>query len=58
MDEHLKRALRTAKRSLEAAEGSTIRPEDAIKVLFDAVHQLVFFAEKLIEERESEQEPQ
>ncbi len=45
------------KRSLNTLEGVTISPEEATKVLFGAVNQLVFLVEKLIEERANTQKP-
>jgi hypothetical protein len=50
-DDELKRALRTVKRSLDAAEISRVPPEEATTLLFGAVHQLVFLVEQLIDER-------
>jgi hypothetical protein len=50
-EEELKRALRTVKRSLEAAEVVTVSPEEATKLLLGAAHQLVFLVEQLIERR-------
>jgi hypothetical protein len=51
----LKRALRTVKRSLETVETVDISPEEATKVLFSAVYQLLFLVEKLVDERSSGQ---
>ena len=50
-EDELKRALRTAKRSVEAAEVVSVSLEEANKLLIGAVHQLVFLVEQLVEER-------
>jgi hypothetical protein len=50
-EDELKRALRTVKRSLETVETVTISPEEATKVLFSAVYQLLFLVEKLVDEQ-------
>ena len=54
-EDDLKRALRTVKRSLETVETVDISPEEATKVLFSAVYQLLFLVEKLVDERSSGQ---
>ena len=48
--EHLKRALRTVKRSIETSESVTWTSQEANRVLAGAVQQLTFVVEKLIEE--------
>jgi len=50
-EDELKRALRTVKRSLETVETVPISPEEATKVLFSAVYQLLFLVEKLVDEQ-------
>ncbi len=50
VEDELKRALRTAKRSLEEAS-VTVLMEDAHKNISDALHQLTFVLERLVEER-------
>jgi len=49
-ENELKRALRTAMRSLEAAKVA-VSLGDANKHIGDAVHQLAFVLERLVDER-------
>ena len=46
----LDRVLRTVKRSLLAADEAATPPDETTKLLLDAVNQLVFLVEKLVEE--------
>ena len=53
MDEgELRRALRTARRSVEAAK-ATASPEELTRHLISAAQHLVFLMERIIEERKS-----
>ncbi len=48
--EDLERVLRTMKRSLLAASSAPKPPDETTELLLDAVNQLVFLVEKLMEQ--------